>query len=146
MINGNKDGNMAEKIRNKLRVKVRTNRPPAREVPSEEVAKVNQLVEGYLGKVFTDRIGCLKIKPIKLDYNPKFKPTQPLYRPIPYHYREKISKHHQKLRDERVMTDVDPKKSYDCVISAVVTEKSKSGELRMNIDSTPQNLGMRRTK
>lgn len=146
MMHCNKDGSMAEKIRNRLGVKVRTNRPPPREVPSEEVAKVNQLVEDYLGTVFTDRVGCLKIKPIELDFDPKFRPTQPPYRPIPYHYREKISEHLQKLRDEGVITDVDPKKSYDCVMNVVVTEKAKPGELRMNIDSTPQNPGMRRTK
>ena len=80
MVNGNKGGSMAEKIRNKLGVKVRTYRPPTQEIPSEEAAKVNQLVEGYLETVFTDQVGCLKIKPVDLDFYPKFKPIQPPYR------------------------------------------------------------------
>ena len=139
-------GSIAEKIRNRLGVKVVTNRPPPEPIPAEELAKVLQLVEEFTGTVFTDKIGCMKTSPVVLDFDPKFKPTQPPYRPIPIHYRDKISSHLQKLRDEGIITDVDPRKSYPCVMNTVITEKATPGEVRMNIDSTPQNPGMRRTK
>ena len=141
-----KPGSIAEKIRNRLGVIVVTNRPPPEPIPAKEFAKVLQLVEEFTGTVFTDKIGCMKTSPVVLDFDPKFKPTQPPYRPIPIHYRDKISSHLQKLRDEGIITNVDPRKSYPCVMNTVITEKATPGEVRMNIDSTPQNPGMRRTK
>lgn len=141
-----KPGSIAEKIRHRLGVRVVTNRPPPEPVPAEEQAKVLQLVAEFTGTVFTNKIGCLKTSPVVLDFDPKFKPTQPPYRPIPIHYRAKISSHLEKLREEGIITDVDPRKSYPCVMNTVITEKATPGEVRMNIDSTPQNPGMRRTK
>ena len=139
-------GCIAEKIRRKLGVEVKTNRPPPDTVPAEEMARVNQVVEEFIGTVFSDKIGCIKANPVVLDFDPKHKPTQPPYRPIPLHYRDRVSAHLNKLREEGIITDVDPRKSYDCVMNTVITDKSAPGEIRMNIDSTPQNPGMRRTK
>ena len=141
-----KPGSIAEKIRLRLGVRVVTNRPPPEPIPAEELAKVLQLVEEFTGTVFTNKIGCMKTSPVVLDFDPKFKPTPPPYRPIPIHYRAKISSHLEKLREEGIITDVDPRKSYPCVMNTVITEKATPGEVRMNIDSTPQNPGMRRTK
>jgi hypothetical protein len=62
------------------------------------------------------------------------------------HYRDRVSAHLDKLKEEGIITDVDPRKSYDCVMNTVITDKSTPGEIRMNIDSTPQNPGMKRTK
>ena len=137
---------IAEKIRNRLGVTVVTNKPPPEPVPADEQARVLQLVDEFKGTVFTNKIGCMKTSPVVLDFDPKFKPTQPPFRPIPIHYREKISEHLQKLREEGVITDVDPRKPYECVMNTVITEKTTPGEVRMNIDATPQNPGMKRTK
>ena len=62
-----------------------TIRPPPQPVPAEEEAKVLQLVEEYMGTVFTEKIGCMKISPVVLDFDPKIKPTQPPYSQIPIH-------------------------------------------------------------
>ena len=141
-----KAGCIAEKIRQKLGVEVKTSRPPPDTVPAEEQARVHQLVEEFIGTVFSDKIGCIKTSPVVLDFDPKHKPTQPPYRPIPLHYRDRVSAHLDKLKEEGIITDVDPRKSYDCVMNTVITDKSTPGEIRMNIDSTPQNPGMKRTK
>lgn len=139
-------GCIAEKIRSKLGVEVKTSRPPPDTVPAEEQARVHELVEEFIGTVFSDKIGCIKTSPVVLDFDPKHKPTQPPYRPIPLHYRDRVSAHLDKLKEEGIITDVDPRKSYDCVMNTVITDKSTPGEIRMNIDSTPQNPGMRRTR
>ena len=47
------------------------------------------------------------------------------------------------LRKEGVITDVNPWGNYDCVMSIVITDK-KTGHIRMNIDNTPRNPGMKR--
>ena len=121
---------IAEKIRSRLGVTVVTNKPPPEPVPADEQARVLQLVDEFKGTVFTDKIGCMKTSPVVLDFDPKFKPTQPPFRPIPIHYREKISEHLQKLREEGVITDVDPRKPYECVMNTVITEKTTPGEVR----------------
>ena len=77
----------------------------------EEQARVLQLVKEYMGTVFSNKIGCIKTSPVVLDFDPKFKPTQPAYWPIPIHYRDQISAHLAKLRKEGVIKDVDPRKS-----------------------------------
>ena len=141
-----KEGSMAEKIRRGLGVQVQTERPLVQPAPAEEQARVKHLVEEYIGTIFTERIRCIKTSPVMLDFDPKFTPTQPPYRPIPIHYRDKVSAHLQRLRDDRIITDIDPRETYDSVMNTVITEKVTPGEIRLNIDSMPQNPGMRRTK
>ena len=46
---------------------------------------------------------------------------------------------------EGVITDVDPNESYECVLNVVITDK-KGGNICMNIDNTPMNPGLKRTR
>ena len=64
---------------------------------------------------------------------------------MPIHYQKPISDLLAFLRSEGVITDMDPRKSYDFVMNVVITNK-KSGDIGMNIDDTPMNPGMKRTK
>ena len=92
-------------------------------------------MERYKGSVFDDtKIGCMKIPPIHLDYDDDFKPKQPSFRNIPFFYQEQVSNLLKFLKEEKVITDVDPRESYDCVMNVVVTDKS-NGQIRMNIDN-----------
>ena len=68
---------------------------------------------------------------------------QPLFEPI--HYQPGVSKLLDFLRSQEVITDVDPRNHYECVMNVVITDK-KEGAIRMNIDNTPRNPGMKRTK
>ena len=69
----------------------------------------------------------IKTDPLQLDYDKKFRPTQPPYHPTPIHFREKLSKHLEYLHEEGVITDVDPRQTYDCVLNVVITEKATPG-------------------
>ena len=60
-------------------------------MPAEELAKVNHIVEEFIGTVFSDNIGCIKTSPVTLDFDPKHKPTQPPYRPIPINYNDRVT-------------------------------------------------------
>ena len=105
-----------------------------------------ELVERYKGSVFDDaKIGLMKIPPIHLDYDPSHHPKQPTFRNVPVYYQDKVSELLQFLREQEVITDVDPRKSYDCVMNVVITDKANSN-IRMNIDNTPRNPGLKRTK
>ena len=96
--------------------------------------------------MFSDeKIGKLDTPAIHLDYDPEFNSTQSRLRNIPIHYQKPESELLSFLRKEGVITDADPRKSYDCVMNAVITDK-KNGQIRMNIDNNPLNPGMRRTR
>ena len=87
----------------------------------------------------------MKIPPIHLDYDTNFQPKQPTFRNIPAHYQERFSDLLRFLWEQGVITDIDPRKSYDCVMNVVITDKAQ-GQIRMNIDNTPRNPGLKRTK
>ena len=132
-------------IRENLQVDVIT-RPPDATPNLSETAKLKDLLDSYKGLVFDDaKVGCMKVPPIHLEYDPDFQPRQPAFRNVPVHYQEEVSKLLAFLRKEGVITDVDPRGNYDCVMNIVVTDK-KNGQIRMNIDNTPRNPGMKRTK
>ena len=40
---------------------------------------------------------------------------------------------------------MDPREAYECIMNVVITDK-KQGAIRMNIDNTPRNPGMKRSK
>ena len=104
------------------------------------------LVEKHIGTVFSDNtIGKIQTKPIHLDVREDFVPEQPPYRKIPINYQEQVSKLLDFLRKEGVIRDVDPNESYECVLNVVITDK-KGGNIRMNIDNTPMNPGLKRTR
>jgi len=137
-----------QKLRDNLKIDVDTK--PAIAVPdpisSEGRKMITELVERYKGSVFDDeKIGLMKIPPIHLDYDPSHHPKQPTFRNVPVYYQDKLSELLQFLREQGVITDVDPRKSYDCVMNVVITDKANSN-IRMNIDNTPRNPGLKRTK
>ena len=104
------------------------------------------LVEKFKGLVFSqNKIGKLKTPPIHLEYDQTFQPIQPMFRNVPIHYQPQVSELLEFLCNEGVVTDVDPRKSYDCVMNVVITDKW-NGNIHMNIDNTPMNAGMKQTK
>ena len=132
-------------IRDNLNIQVET-RPDTNDTDTKELEKIEKLVNGYMGLVFDDnKIGCITIEPIHLDYEEKFKPKQPPFRNVPIHYQGEVSKLLEFLRTQGVISDVDPRESYDCVMNVVITDKS-NGQIRMNVDNTPRNVGMKRTR
>ena len=135
-----------QKLRKELKVEVHTTGPVPEKVPISEKQRVNSIVSDYKSSVFRENIGCIVQEQIHLDYVEGFKPIQPEYRSIPIRYQSKVSECLEFLREEDVIEDVDPKESYDCVMNVVITDKKAPGEIRMNIDNTPWNEGMKRTK
>ena len=134
------------KIRKHLHKTVTTHPTEEIKIPQAEVDKVNNLVQEYLGPVFHEnKVGKLKSAPIHLDYEQNFKPVQPRFRNIPIHYQERVSALLNFLREQKVITDVDPQKSYECIMNVVITDK-KEGQIRMNIDAVPMKKGLMRSK
>ena len=100
----------------------------------------------FKGIVFDDeRVGKMTTPPIHLEYDANFKPEQPCFQNVPIHYQPAVSKLLEFLREQGVITDVDPRETYECIMNVVITDK-KQGAIRMNIDNTPRNPGMKRTK
>ena len=87
----------------------------------------------------------MKVPPAHLEYDITLKPKQPSFRNVLIHYQSELSKLLYFLRNEGVITDVDPRGNYDCVMNFVITDK-KSGHIRINNDNTSRNPGMKRTK
>ena len=132
-------------IRNNLGVTVETH-PPDTATDPAEIEKIQDLVEEYKGLVFDDnKVGCIETPPIHFEYDTGHTPRQPPFHNIPIHYQEQVSQLLDFLRQQGVITDVDPRNNYDCVMNVVITDK-KNGQIRMNIDNTPRNPGMKRTK
>ena len=112
-----------EKIRKGLGISVTTNRPPSAPMPDTEQTHINALIERYQSLVFDDnKVGKLKEKPIHLDCDPQFRPVQPRYAKVPIHYQKLVSDLLAFLRSEGAIRDVDPSKSYDCVMNVVITD------------------------
>ena len=123
-----------------------TSQPKSQSVPEGELSRVIELVKSYKGLAFCeDRIGKLNTAPSHLDYDPNFQPPQPPYRKVLIHYQSKMSNLLEFLQKENVITDIDRRNSDDCIMNVVITD-NKNGEIRMNIDNTPRNPGIRRTK
>ena len=88
----------------------------------------------------------MKIKPVVLQYDKDFRPTQPPRYPVPYHYQEKVAQHLRQLKAEGIIEDVDPSEPIDCVLNVAISEKKTEGAIRMNIDARPLNVGAKHTK
>ena len=141
-----KQESIPNKIRKHLKKTVITHPQDEIKIAAEEVKRVNDLVNQYLGSVFDEnKVGKLKTKPIHLEYKKGFKPEQPPFRNIPIHYQEHLSALLRFLRQQKVITDADPRKTYDCIMNVVITDK-KAGQIRMNIDAVPMNKGLTRSK
>ena len=140
---------IAHKIRDNLDVVVQTASPSQKEIPESERKRVEELINSYKGLVFSDdKIGRVKMKPIHLEIEEGFTPVQPQFHNTPIHYRDQLSKHLQFLREQGTITDISPSESnaYKCVMNTVITDKKDSDQIRMNLDTTPWNPGMKRTK
>ena len=103
------------------------------------------VVDKFLGTSISDRIGKVKVKPVRLEYEPRFRAIQPQRYAVPYHYQDRLSQHLQKLREEGVLEDVDPREPIDCILNIALSEK-KNGDIRMNIDARPLNKGAKMTR
>ena len=135
-----------QKIRDNLGITVNARPKENEPTPEAELKRVMEIVEEFKGTVFDDnKVGNLKTKPIHLEYDENYIPDQPRFRNVPIHYQPEVSKLLDFLRKEKVITDVDPRDSYECIMNVVITDK-KQGDIRMNIDNTPRNPGMKRTK
>ena len=135
-----------EKVRQGLEVQVVTNRPGNPAISKEWYNKTLDMVQSYKGSVFQEKkVGMLECQPVSLPTDPQYKPTQPRFRNVPLHYQKKVSNLLSFLRENDVIEDVDPKEINDCILNVVITDKS-DGDIRMNIDNTPLNPGMKRTK
>ena len=93
-------------------------------------------VDKFKGTAISDKIGKVKVKPVRLEYEQGFRPIQPPGFAVPYHNQELLSKHLQKLRDDGVIEDVDPREPIDCILNIALSEK-KNKDIRMNIDVRP---------
>ena len=99
------------KIRKYLKTKVITHPTEEIKIPKDEVEKVSDLVEKFKGSVFEEnKVGKIKTAPVHLEYINDFKPQQPHFRNVPMHYRERVSALLQFPREQKVITDVDPRK------------------------------------
>lgn len=135
-----------EKVRQGLNVSVITNRPEATTISKHWQDKTMQMVNSFKGLVFSEeKVGKLVCDPVSLPSDQSYKPTQPPFRNIPIHYQQKVSNLLKFFRENDVITDVDPKEINECVLNVVITDKA-NGAIRMNIDNTPINPGMQRTK
>ena len=50
------------------------------------------------------------------------------------------------MRQEGAIEDVNPREAVDCVMNVVIADKKEGGQIRMNVDATPINKGIKKTK
>ena len=131
---------IAEKLRQSgVPVKATKAKDQRAETPDRREALT--IISRYSGTVLTERIGCMKIPPVKLQYEEGFRPVQPPPYPIPYHYRDRLAEHIKRLKKEGIIEDVEPAEAIDCVLNTTITEKKTAGAIRMNVDARPINVG-----
>ena len=125
---------------------VNTSKGQVEEIKQEDKAEAMSIVQKYHNTVFLPGIGCIKTDPIKFEFEKNFKPIQPHRRGIPYHYRDRLSQHLDMMRKEGAMEDVHPREVVNCTMNLVITDKKAAGHIRMNVDATPINQGIKMTK
>ena len=136
-------------IPDKLRAagfKMETGRPRTETVTPGDKEGAKAIAARFYNSVFLPGIGCVKTEPVKLKFEEGFKPTQPPRRGVTYHYQDRLSQHLSMMRKEAAIEDVNPREPLACVMNVVITDKKESGPIRMNIDATPLNKGMKMTK
>ena len=69
-------------------------------------------VDKFKGTAISDKIGKVKVKPVRLEYEQGFQPWN------------------------GVIKDVDPREPIDCILNIALSEK-KNKDIRMNIDVRP---------
>ena len=136
-------------IPSKLRkagIEVTTERPRPERISKQGKEEALAIVKEYMGPVFSDKIGNMKVPPVQLQYEPGFRPTQPAHYPVPYHYQDRLGVHLKKLTKEDIIEDVHPAEPVDCILNLAISEKKTQGSIRMNIDARPYNKGAKHTK
>ena len=127
-------------------IKVDTEKRVMYKIPKAGRREAEHIVHEYMGSVFTDRIGAMKVPPIILQYKKGFRPTQPPRYSVPYHYQDRLATHLKQLTKEGVIEDVHPAEPIDCILNLSILEKKTKGSIRMNIDARPLNKGAKHTK
>jgi hypothetical protein len=134
-------------------IPVKTEKPEEKTIPATEKETTMKIVKGFMGSVFTDKIGHMKTNPVRLQYKAGFQAVQPRRYGVPYHYQDRLGAHLDKLKAEGIIEDVDPAEVVDIVLNVAISEKKAArgtardaGPIRMNIDARPMNVGARQTK
>jgi hypothetical protein len=132
---------------------VKTEKPQVEGYTAKEKKETMEIVKSFEGSVFTDKIGLMKTEPVKLQYEEGFQPIQPHRYGVPYHYQKRLDVHLDKLKEEGVIEDVDPREKVEIVLNVAISEKKakegtdrNKGPIRMNIDARPLNTGAKQTK
>ena len=82
IITFNKDGRKIGKVRlmmadlRKAGIEVKTDRPRTKGATDTEIVETMHIVNNFKGSSFTDRIGKVKTKPVRLEYCKGFYPIQ----------------------------------------------------------------------
>ena len=103
-------------------------------------------MDRYIGLVFTDKVGKMKVAPVELKYEAGFKAVQPARYPVPYHYQERLATHLKKLEKEGVIEKVNLAETTDCILNIAISEKKTLGSIQMNIDARPYNKVAKHTR
>ena len=104
-------------------IRVTTGREVGAQATMSERGLTMAVVDKFKGTTTSDMIGKVKVKPVKLEFEQGLRSVQPPRFTVPYHYQEKLSKHLQKLREDRVIEDVDPRGPIDCILNIALSEK-----------------------
>ena len=75
-----------------------------------------------------------------------FQPMQSRRILMPYHYRDRLTVHLQTLKFGDIIEYVAPSEPIDCVLNVVISEKKAAGDIQMNIDARPLNVGAKQSK
>ena len=70
-----------------------------------------------------DRVGRMKVKPVKLRYELGFKPVHPARYPVSYHYQERLTTQLKQLIKDDVIQKVNPVEGIDCILNMAISEK-----------------------
>lgn len=134
-----------EKLR-KAGFKVDTQKGPVEGVKQTDKEEAMNIVRKYHATVFLPGIGCIRTEPVKFSFSKDFKPVQPPRRGVPYHYQPRLAQHLEMMVKEGAIEPVDPREVVECTMNVVITDKKSAGQIRMNIDATPINAGIKMTK
>ena len=109
----------------KAGVKIRTGNEKNTGITKEDRERTDAIVQRYSNSVFSNHIGKIKTDPVELQYGKGFKPIQPPRILVPFHYQERLARHLEKLREEEVIEDIDPREPIDCLLNVSISDKKE---------------------
>lgn len=136
-------------------ITVRTEKAPSDEIPAEERARIDAIVQRYPQGVRVDAeaaTGLVKDESLRKEDSVQFHidqtvpPVSAAYKPPPLAYHDRLSAHLQQLRDTDKIEDVGPNEYCPWVSNVVITEKKQKNQIRMNVDMREPNKALLRTK